>query len=139
MTIQQIIPCSGNWYAIHKIADGEEIYPIAAWALINNQVTGLIGVENRNLTTVPLGETAYKTRHQLSGEQLALACPMSIEPEPELLAKVIQAIEVQLEQSGTCLSPHEKAEVIAALHQTAQANMDWQKQLGVCIQGQESS
>lgn len=139
MTIEQIIPCSGNWYAIHTTESDTAVYPVAAWALIDNKVTGLIGGADRNLATVPLGEIAYKTRHQLTGEQLALACPVSIDLEPELLAKVIQIIEKQLQQSGATLSPYEKAEVIAVLHHNAQTNRDWQKQIGVCFQEQQSA
>jgi len=69
--IQQIIPCNGDWYAIHTTDQGESIYPVAAWALIDNHVTGLIGVTDRNLAFVPLGEIAYKIRHELSEYQAA--------------------------------------------------------------------
>lgn len=131
--IQQIIPCNGDWYAIHTTDRGESIYPVAVWALIDYQVTGLIGVAGRNLTTVPLGGSiTYKIRHELSEDQVALIGLTLMELEPELLEKITTKVEEHLERAEMFLSSAKKAEIIATLYKEAQNNnLDWQKQLRV--------
>ena len=76
MNITQIASCAGDWYLVHYISRGEQtfqaIFPVAAWALVDGAVVGLIGVENEEgrLIGPPPGVVGYKQRAELTPEQL---------------------------------------------------------------------
>ncbi len=131
MTVEQIIPCCGKWYAIHTMAQEEAIYPVAAWALIDNKVTGLIAVADRNLSQVPLGEITYKTRQELSADQVFLIESTPAELKTDVLEKVIYFVEKFMNRSESTFSPSEKSEIITLLYRDTFHNPDWRKKLGI--------
>jgi hypothetical protein len=67
-----IIPCSGEWFLIHRLGDDKQsIYPVVCWERVNGNVIGLISVENNEgrLAPPPPGNVVYKTRSELTDEQ----------------------------------------------------------------------
>lgn len=73
MTIKQIIPATHDWFLVTHTEDGQSIYPVAVWALVDhNKVVGLIGPRSPegSLAEPPSLETEYKHRNELNEGQL---------------------------------------------------------------------
>ena len=71
--ISQITACNDDWFLVHDIGEGKlSIYPVAVWATIDDQVVGLIGVENDEgcLISPPPGKVSYKKKSELTEEQV---------------------------------------------------------------------
>jgi hypothetical protein len=115
---------------------GEAIYPVAAWALIDNKVTGLIAVADRNLSRVPLGEIAYKTRQELSKAQITLIGLGSIGHEPELIQQITDQVDLFLDDQAASITYDQKEQVITLLYAKEMKDKKWREEVGLGEAGQ---